>query len=83
MIQLLRRHGHRQLYIHLYGMALVRPDQGLVLIERIALLTVRPDDLLQGLHVKGPFLLDAPYQVLHICPAMFIQCDPHRLRLMP
>ena len=65
-------------------MALVRADQRMILIEGIPLLFIRPDDLLQHIHIKlmSAGSIDSINQLLHICPAVFIQCDVDGIRLV-
>ena len=58
-------------------MALIRSNQSMVLIEGIPLLFIRPDDLLQQVHIKlmSAGSVDSVDQLAHIYPAVLIQCD--------
>ena len=66
-----------QFHIHRNRVALVRADQRMLLIEGIPLLFIRPDDLLQQVHIKlmSAGSVDSVDQLPHICPAVLIQCD--------
>ena len=68
-----------QLHIHRNGVALIRPDLGVVLAEGVAPLVVLPDDALQGGQVDAPSGPVHPgQQLIHIRPAVLIQSDPRR-----
>ena len=56
-------------------MPLIGPDQRMVFVEGIPLLLIRPDDLLQQVHVQmiTAGSIDAVDQFLYIRPAVFIK----------
>ena len=74
-----------QLHIHWSGMPLIGPDECVVFVVGIALLLVRPDDLLQKRHVQMMFscCIDAFDHILDTRLPMFIQRDSGCFRLMP
>ena len=65
-------------------MSLVGTDQGMILIERVALLLVNTDDFFQNLHIQhmAARLIDTVNQLPDIRPSMLIESDPNRFRLM-
>jgi hypothetical protein len=84
MIKDLRRCCLCQLHIHWYTVPLVGAYQSPVFIETVPALFIRPDHILQQLHIHRPACAaDALNQSLHICPAVFVQCDTGCFRLMP
>ena len=66
-------------------MSLVGPDARVILVECVALLFVRADNLLQRLlrQVMPSRGVNAVDQCVDIRPAVFIQRDAYYLRLMP
>ena len=65
-------------------MALVHADQRMILVERVTLLFIGPDDLLHQVHIKlmSAGSVDSVDQLPHICPAVLIQCDADGTGLM-
>jgi hypothetical protein len=65
-------------------MSLIGPDQGMTLIEGVALLLVSPDNFFEHFHVQciAFRLIDAVNQFPDIRPAMLIKGNPDRFRLM-
>ena len=84
MPQDIRRRFLLQVHVYRYGMSLVCPDQCVVLIEGVPLLLICSDDFFQNLYIKCMAfrLIDAVNQFPDIRPAMLIQGNPDRFRLM-
>ena len=66
-----------QFYVHRDRVPLIGPDARVILVEGVALLLVRANDLFKGLQrqVMPPRGVDAVYQCLDIRPAVLIQRD--------
>ena len=79
-----RRLALYQLHIHLHGMPLIGANSGSVLIEGIASLFIRADDLLQhrAVDLIAPRPVDAVHQGFHIRPAVGIERNADLLRLV-
>ena len=76
MVKDFRRRHDGKFDVDSNGMALIGPYLGLIVVERIALFVVRPDDFLQDLSVEGIFFPDA-------CMSSSTSAQPCSSRSMP
>lgn len=83
MKERLRRRQFLQLDIDGDGMSLVGADATPVRIEGVALLGIGPHDFLEHLHCERTLCGDAGNELLRIRPAVFIQSNACRFRLVP
>ena len=83
MVKDFRRRHDGKFDVDSNGMALIGPYLGLIVVERIALFVVRPDDFLQDLSVEGIFFPDALYEFFHIGPAVLVKIDAGHPGFMP